>query len=172
MQSLYYIYILLLVFFIFCFGFLFASCFSKDPKKSVKDPPSHLHTVDGKFDSLSPAAASVYTAAIEQYYNEHLEKGFNGAILVAKNGHVLFEQYKGYANFITRDSINEHTPFHLASISKTFTGRAVLKLWEEGGSSGYWYSQYSLRKNKNVLTDFNRGLESIQAVTPNKQQPL
>ena len=61
-----------------------------------------------------------------------LQKGFNGAILVAKNGQVLFEQYKGYSNFITKDTINEHTPFHLASISKTFTGMAILKLWEEG----------------------------------------
>jgi CubicO group peptidase (beta-lactamase class C family) len=120
------------IFFIFCFGLLFTSCFSKDPKKSAKDPPAHLHTVDTKFDSLSPAEASVYTTAIEQYYYEHLEKGFNGAILVAKNGRVLFEQYKGYANFITKDPITEHTPFHLASISKTFTGMAVLKLWEEG----------------------------------------
>jgi CubicO group peptidase (beta-lactamase class C family) len=120
------------IFFIFCFGFLLASCFSKDPKKSIKEAPTHLHTVDANFDSLSPYKASVYTAAIEQYYNEHLEKGFNGAILVAKNGQVLFEQYKGYANFISKDSINEHTPFHLASISKTFTGMAVLKLWEEG----------------------------------------
>ena len=120
------------IFFIFCFGFLLVSCFSKDPKKSAKEAPAHLHTVDANFDSLSPYKASAYTAAIEQYYNEHLEKGFNGAILVAKNGQVLFEQYKGYANFITKDSINEHTPFHLASISKTFTGMAVLKLWEEG----------------------------------------
>ena len=51
---------------------------------------------------------------------------------MAKNGQILFERYKGYSNFVTKDTINEHTPFHLASISKTFTGMAVLKLWEEG----------------------------------------
>ena len=120
------------IFFIFCFSLSLVSCFSKDPKKDTKDAPTHLHTVDTNFDSLSPAETYVYTTAIEQYYYEHLEKGFNGAILVAKNGQVLFEQYKGYANFVTKDLINQHTPFHLASISKTFTGMAVLKLWEEG----------------------------------------
>src|SRR6185437_13309252 len=31
-----------------------------------------------------------------------------------------------------KDSINEHTPFHLASVSKTFTAMATLKLWQEG----------------------------------------
>ncbi|HYJ62642.1 MAG TPA: serine hydrolase domain-containing protein [Parafilimonas sp.] len=121
------------IFFIFSLSFLLANCFSKDPKKSTtKQAAPHLHTVDVKFDSLAPEVSTAYSSAVEEFYNQHLEKGFNGAILVAKNGQILFEQYKGYANFITKDPITEHTPFHLASISKTFTGMAVLKLWEEG----------------------------------------
>ncbi|HVX25404.1 MAG TPA: serine hydrolase domain-containing protein [Parafilimonas sp.] len=91
-----------------------------------------MHTADMRFDSLSPAVENAYSNAIEDYYDQHLEKGFNGAILVAKNGQILFERYKGYSNFVTKEPITEHTPFHLASISKTFTGMAVLKLWEEG----------------------------------------
>ncbi len=31
-----------------------------------------------------------------------------------------------------RISVNAHTAFHLASVSKTFTAMAILKLWEEG----------------------------------------
>ena len=54
------------IFFIFSFGFLLTSCFSKDPKKTNKQATTHLHTVDVKFDSLSPADASAYTAAIEE----------------------------------------------------------------------------------------------------------
>ena len=30
------------------------------------------------------------------------------------------------------DSVNAHTAFHLASVSKTFTAMAILKLWELG----------------------------------------
>src|SRR4029077_2332688 len=60
-------------------------------------------------------------------------RGFNGSILVAKNGQVIYERYSGFKNVRQKkDSINEHTAFHLASVSKTFTGMAVLKLWEEG----------------------------------------
>lgn len=120
------------IFFIFSLLILLANCSSKNPKNSTPQKKPHLHTVDFQFDSLSPAAVNAYSTAIENYYDQHLEKGFNGAILVAKNGQILFERYKGYSNFVTKDPVTEHTPFHLASISKTFTGMAVLKLWEEG----------------------------------------
>jgi CubicO group peptidase (beta-lactamase class C family) len=58
-------------------------------------------------------------------------KGFSGQILIAKNGEVIFEDYKGYSNFSDKTAILPETPIHLASISKTFTGMAALKLWEE-----------------------------------------
>jgi CubicO group peptidase (beta-lactamase class C family) len=54
-------------------------------------------------------------------------------VLVAKNGQIVFEEYKGFVDPRTqRDSITPATPFHLASVSKTFTGMATMKLWEEG----------------------------------------
>ena len=58
-------------------------------------------------------------------------KGFSGEILIAKNGEVIFEDYKGYSNFSDKTAIVPQTPIHLASISKTFTGMAALKLWED-----------------------------------------
>jgi len=58
-------------------------------------------------------------------------KGFSGQILIAKNGEVIFEDYKGFSNFSDKTAIVPETPIHLASISKTFTGMAALKLWEE-----------------------------------------
>ncbi len=58
-------------------------------------------------------------------------KGFSGQILIAKNGEVIFEDYKGYSNFSDKTAILPETPIHLASISKTFTGMAALKLWEQ-----------------------------------------
>lgn len=58
---------------------------------------------------------------------------FNGSILVAKNGVVIYEHYKGFRNPARKlDSINDHTSFHLASVSKTFTAMGALKLWQEG----------------------------------------
>ncbi len=58
-------------------------------------------------------------------------RGFSGQILIAKNGEVIFEDYKGYSNFSDKTAIDPETPIHLASISKTFTGMAALKLWEQ-----------------------------------------
>ena len=58
-------------------------------------------------------------------------KGFSGQILIAKNGEVIFEDYKGFSNYSDKTAIIPETPIHLASISKTFTGMAALKLWEE-----------------------------------------
>ncbi len=88
---------------------------------------------DFSFRPLSEGEISFYQKAAQDFYDTNLlHKGFNGSILVAKNGQVLFEDYHGIINFKTGDPITSHTPFHLASISKTFTGMTVLKLWEEG----------------------------------------
>ncbi len=87
---------------------------------------------DFTFNPLPQNKAAEYTQAIKKFYDSSLaSKGFNGAILVAKNGEILFEDYKGYIDFETKDTITSTTSFHLASISKTFTGMAILKLWEQ-----------------------------------------
>ena len=71
--------------------------------------------------------------AVQSFYDSFLlRRGFNGAILVAKKGNIVFEKYNGFGNFQQRDSLTEHSPFHLASVSKTFTAMAVLKLAEQG----------------------------------------
>jgi CubicO group peptidase (beta-lactamase class C family) len=104
---------------------------SLQPEK--KNPPATLYEPDFSFQPLSKQAVEAYRAAAEDYYNKHLaNSGFNGAILVAKNGQVIFEDYKGYINFKTQEPVTPNTPFHLASISKTFTGMTVLRLWEQG----------------------------------------
>ncbi len=57
---------------------------------------------------------------------------FNGGMLVAKKGHIIFEKYHGSPTLKGTDSVNAETVFHIASVSKTFTAMAVLKLWEQG----------------------------------------
>jgi CubicO group peptidase (beta-lactamase class C family) len=125
---------ILSLFLVFILIFVFVRCSSGSAKKTVsKKDTTVLNKPDFEFDSLNPLQAIYYADAVEDFYTKRLEKtGFNGAILVAKNGQILFEKYTGYSNFKTKETINEHTPFHLASISKTFTGMAVLKLWEQG----------------------------------------
>jgi CubicO group peptidase (beta-lactamase class C family) len=75
----------------------------------------------------------LYFDKVKQFVDSNFKNGFNGSILVAKDGEIIYEKYGGFANpRIAADSINERTPIHLASVSKTFTGMAVCKLWEEG----------------------------------------
>ncbi len=72
-------------------------------------------------------------AACTVWYDSVLSKSvFNGGILVAKNGRIVFERYRGYEPKSKKDTVNENTSFHIASVSKTFTAMAVLKLKEEG----------------------------------------
>ncbi|HVI43797.1 MAG TPA: serine hydrolase domain-containing protein [Chitinophaga sp.] len=62
------------------------------------------------------------------YDGKLLRTGFNGAILVAKKGVVLFEEYHGYENSRTKVPVTDSSAFQLASVTKTFTGAAVLLL--------------------------------------------
>lgn len=56
----------------------------------------------------------------------------SGGLLVAKNGQIIYENYRGYGNFETKDTLTANTPIHIASISKVLTALAVLKLVEGG----------------------------------------
>ncbi len=58
-------------------------------------------------------------------------QGFNGAVLIAQKGVILYQNVFGYANLNTKDSLNINSAFQLASISKTFTGTAVLLLAQD-----------------------------------------
>lgn len=94
---------------------------------------SKLYKSSFSFRQLNTDEIESYRQQIKSLVDTILyNKGFNGSILIAKNGQILFEDYLGYANFETRDTLTAQTPFHLASISKTFTGMCVLKLWENG----------------------------------------
>ena len=90
-------------------------------------------TEGNAYTAIPSATKAMYAAEIEKQYQQLLgSRGFNGSILVAKNGEILFEDYKGYSNFKTKAPITPNTTFHLASVSKTFTGMAILKLREQG----------------------------------------
>lgn len=70
---------------------------------------------------------------IEGWYDSALRsKSFNGGMVVAKDGQIVFEVYNGNAHIGGTDPITDSTSFHIASVSKTFTAMAVLKLWQEG----------------------------------------
>lgn len=83
--------------------------------------------------NLSKSEYIKYNSLSTAFFDLYLKRSqFNGGMLVAKKGQIVFEQYAGFHNLNLRDSITQNSPFHLASVSKTFTGMAVCMLWQEG----------------------------------------
>ncbi len=70
-----------------------------------------------------------YRDTITQYL---LAQNFNGSVLLARRGEVIFSRSFGVADFRNQTPLRPDTPFQLASISKTFTATAVLMLQEKG----------------------------------------
>lgn len=108
-------------------------CKSKNEKNGVM-PGSAVQSANTASSSLTPNQLRHYKTMANNFFDSMLGRGhFNGSILVAKNGEIIYEQYTGFRNpRIKKDSITSSTSFHLASISKTITAMAVLKLAEDG----------------------------------------
>ncbi|MDP4218162.1 MAG: serine hydrolase domain-containing protein [Bacteroidota bacterium] len=120
-------------------GYLFISVLLFISCGQAAQPP---RPVVAKTDSVpppgEPAALNAielhrYTSLTAHFFDSIIAGRFNGSVLVAKNGTILYERYKGFKYpERKKDSLNEHTPFHLASTSKTFTAMSILKLWQDG----------------------------------------
>jgi CubicO group peptidase (beta-lactamase class C family) len=110
------------------------SCDRVEKKPTASQPPAGEEVVAAANSKIPPRDLARYLAAVKSFVDSSLKSNhMNGSILVAKNGQIIYEQYPGYRNPRQKtDSITANTPFHLASVSKTFTGMAVLKLWETG----------------------------------------
>jgi CubicO group peptidase (beta-lactamase class C family) len=77
---------------------------------------------------FSPEDLAFYEDTLTHYL---LDKDFNGTVLLAKEGVILYERAFGFADFRDHTPLRRDTPFQLASISKTFTATAVLMLQED-----------------------------------------
>lgn len=62
----------------------------------------------------------------------HRKYAFNGNVLVAKKGKIIYENAIGWADHLHRDSLKINSVFELASVSKPFTSTAILMLMEDG----------------------------------------
>jgi CubicO group peptidase (beta-lactamase class C family) len=62
----------------------------------------------------------------------HNEGKFNGAVLVAKEGKILFDKTYGYTNVERKTRLTNQSSFDLASVSKQFTAMTIMILVEQG----------------------------------------
>ena len=64
--------------------------------------------------------------------DHYKKKEFNGVVLVAKKGKLLFQQAYGYANVEEQTPNEVKTKFLIGSTTKSFTAIAIMQLWENG----------------------------------------
>lgn len=102
---------------------------------SEHKPDDSLHVASAfpvKMGKVSEAYIAEKRHYIDSFYNKNINSPFySGGFIVVKNGRVLYEDYKGYANAKTGQKIDATTPIHLASVSKVLTCTAILRLVQQ-----------------------------------------
>jgi CubicO group peptidase (beta-lactamase class C family) len=72
-------------------------------------------------------------AKIDSFFKNRNKRGlFNGAVLFAEKGNVVYKNAFGFANFKKKDSITLQSQFQLASVTKPLTAYAVMLLEHRG----------------------------------------
>jgi CubicO group peptidase (beta-lactamase class C family) len=90
------------------------------------------------------ATAQNKIAALNTYFSTLSQNGdFNGNVLVAENGKIIYEKSFGYADYSAKRLNTATTSFPVASVTKTMTATAILQLQEKGKLSiNDRYSKY------------------------------
>ncbi len=109
--------------------FLLYSCqSSKDPENTMS-----ASAQSAPKPRLSVQEKAHYSALATHFIDSIInKKNFNGSILIAKKGVPVYEEYFGYKNIRTKDTLTAETPLQIASTSKTMTAAAVLQLVQQG----------------------------------------
>ena len=66
------------------------------------------------------------------FANKVKKAGFNGSILIAQRGQIIYENAFGFANYKTKERLKVNSAFQLSSTSKPFTATAILLLSDQG----------------------------------------
>jgi CubicO group peptidase (beta-lactamase class C family) len=86
-------------------------------------------------DSLSSDSVSLESALakLDNYFSKRNKyQGFNGTVLYALEGQIVYSKAFGFADLRDKDSLSVESAFQLASVSKPITALAVLLLVEDG----------------------------------------
>jgi CubicO group peptidase (beta-lactamase class C family) len=72
-------------------------------------------------------------SVIDSFFQARYQKrAFNGTVLFAEKGRVLYENSFGFSDFKQKETLDVSSIFQLASVTKPLTACAVLMLYEEG----------------------------------------
>lgn len=72
-------------------------------------------------------------SSVKKYFKKFVRKRrFNGHIVVAKKGQIIFDTTSGYSNIKRKVKLQESSVLQLASVTKPITATVILQLIEEG----------------------------------------
>jgi len=93
-----------------------------DMKKSVDKTEAKYEVIENE-----------KTKRLDSLYTSHFKRNeFNGNVLVAEGGKIIFQNSYGIADETTNEKLNIETSFELASVSKQFTAMGIVQLQKEG----------------------------------------
>ena len=102
------------------------------PKEEVKKEEDSLEYYPPTPAALPQQEFRKYHREVSAYFeNKLLRTGFNGSILIAKEGNIIYEKYYGRPDLRQPDSLTDSTALHIASVGKTFTAVAILRMVQE-----------------------------------------
>jgi CubicO group peptidase (beta-lactamase class C family) len=116
-----------------------------------------------------------YTSRLDSYMQGEVSRNnFNGNVLIAKAGNIIYQKSFGYSSYTTKELLNNNTVFELASVSKQFTAVGILLLQEKNklkltDSLRHYFPElpYSNITIQNLLTHTS-GLPDYMAAMANK----
>lgn len=101
---------------------------------SLRFEDLHLLPAEELFDDLDCELRARKAMHIDSLF-KRLQRltGFNGVVLYAEKGHLIYQQAFGYEDPLRkRKPLSIESRFELASVSKMFTATAILQLKEQG----------------------------------------
>ena len=160
---------------------------------TAKDNTGKQNTFD-KIDSINPPPLKLmdYDTVVISKKAAELDKkfkrlqrltGFNGTVLYAEKGRVIFKKAYGWRNVRRRkDSLRLTDAFQLASVSKMFSAYAVMLLKKEGKIDydtditaylpGFPYQGVTVRLLMTHRSGLPRYMSLAQSKWTNKKKPL
>lgn len=117
-------------------SFLLVHISCSEKRKALKNKEAHkvgslysMQPLETALPDINASQKRQWNNTIQQFYDKvYVPNKFSGSILVAKNGHIIFEKYCGMGNFEEEKAINQNTPLHIASMSKVLTATLTLLL--------------------------------------------
>lgn len=117
--------LILISFCLTCFSCGQSSSGSGEYNFSKPDAPAVKNNVNSRYKDVADRLDTLFSKMAN--YNN-----FNGAVIVSKNGEIIYQKAFGISDKENKLAITDSTMFQLASVSKVITATSVLMLYEKG----------------------------------------